>query len=403
MNISKKRVLLFLLGVAVSMVMFIPAFSLGGFPLGYMAIITILLFSLFKRKLQNPFVRYPLLLVWILPITYVLVYSAISQSPNFIQVAARSSMPMLCVLVMVIHIHKEEEFMWFMLGMLPLGTLNAFVALGQYFNYSKIVNFGLIFIDEKQLNLWEVTEGRARVWGIMLRSHIFAYAQALWTFIGFWTLLIFKKDLKWNIFSLLLIGVFIMSCMSVYASGQRTAIWVLFPALLLLFAMTKGINKTVIVLFAAIVIVFFIDVSEFTHRQAFTSRVMALPSFGSEDARIESWRIAWDVISNAPFFGDISAYDHYIGIHNGFLGGWVHFGIFWFLLVVNAYLQTIKYVLQKQNKYFWIRVAGMLLILMCIANTMFHSAIPTLNDMPFLIAVGFMIILLNLKRNTCIT
>jgi hypothetical protein len=116
----------------------------------------------------------------------------------------------------------------------------------------------------------------------------------------------------------------------------------------------------------------------------------------SDAERAASWIEGWRVLEEDPYLG--MAYGSYggrVGIHNAFLGGWARYGMPWLVLVGAAIVLTCWYFLVARTASLQARISAVMFVGIMLANALFHTSAPTLNDMPLLALLGTMLALVS--------
>jgi multisubunit Na+/H+ antiporter MnhF subunit len=80
-----------------------------------------------------------------------------------------------------------------------------------------------------------------------------------------------------------------------------------------------------------------------------------------------------------------------VGIHNALLNGWAMLGIFWLLFFTFPFIGFAFRSLYRKNLPQ--RIVAVSILAIIFLNMMFHSYVPTLNDVVFYIALSMLIVL----------
>jgi len=187
----------------------------------------------------------------------------------------------------------------------------------------------------------------------------------------------------------------VVASLALIMAAQRTIVWTVFPSILVLHILARGVGKTVVI--GGLLVTLFIgyDVADWLLAgNDIVGRLGRFTDRASDEGRIASLKFAIDQIAARPFWGNTRGMGFDIGIHNGFLNGWAKFGILWAAAFAVATYTTIKSVVARSYIPLWCRVGGLLLLGVMLANVMGHTNSPGQDDMTFMIAVGLILALL---------
>jgi hypothetical protein len=382
----------FLIGMAVSTLLTIPAYRPNGVPLCYLALAAALGVSLSLCRLRIPRNAFLLILLWALPAAFAALHGLIFEADNVVQIAARNGAGLLAAIAIVSFARQPHDFLACMFGMLPLMLLDAGIGVGQYYNSAHAFQVAEALTTTAEIrDRFAQHTGNVRIWGVNGFSHSFAYTQTLWAFLACWAVMVVPMRVR---LKLVVTASLLVSVAAVIMTGQRSAVWALLPAICALLVLARGISRITLLLLGIVLGSIAFDISGFVSGE--NTSLVRLWQYrdNSQAVREDSWREAWRVIEADPFWGSaFSDYDHDIAIHNGLLNGWSRFGIFWLFFWLLAAFRTMTEI-NHADTYRWSRWAALLLVGLTLANMMFHTFTPGINDIPFLVCLGMSLALL---------
>jgi hypothetical protein len=324
--------------------------------------------------------RKRLLVIWILPVAYILIHGLIFDSANLLQYGARNGIAMLAGLLVSSVVKKERQLLWLLLGMATIMFLDGIVSLGQYFGVDRA--FVLAEQLSASLDVFKEQARTPRIWGIHSRAHEFAYVQGVWTLLLWWIVLSIQNRRTFQLGLLLLV---VIGFSSTVLSGQRAIVWPLILLMLVLYIFFRGFGRGVAFFSIMVAIVITIDFGTLLNYSAGVLERLTKFNAGNTDAyRFESWRAAVFMLAEDPFLGTASKQADEISIHNGLLNGWVKFGLPWLIFFILALKRTIQN-LWRFPIAIRHRFAALAVVFLMVFYSMFHTHTPGMNDMTFLI------------------
>lgn len=371
------------IGISSSMVICAPTYRPGNIPWAYCLLLLaayffVIRFTLLnKREIESK--RKKILLVWVLPVVYMLSHAYLFNSANVIQYGARNFIPIIGGLIIIKTVETERQLTILLIGLSFFFVFDGIIGIGQYFELDLTKN-----ISERLSESVDLIQSD-RIFGIQIFAHIFAYHQGIWTLIIWWVFLTIEKDslAKYYFFIVFLIGL-----IAVFLSGQRSVAWPIMPLLGTIYFFQKGLSKKLIIALFLISIIFILFLSNpIRYGDGTATRLLDFRANYSDYLRFLTWEQAVTILFEDPLWGSAYVTGVDLPVHNGLLNGWVRFGIIWLFLFFVAIRRTIVEILKYQSSI-GDRVAGLSVLILIIFNSMFHTNNPGKNDMAFYIFVG---------------
>lgn len=330
-----------------------------------------------------------LLLIWILPVSYMLMHALKFHSANILQYSAQNIIPIIAGLIIILSIETDWQLKILLIGLSLFFLIDGILGIGQYFDL-EIANK----ITEKISASVQIVQSE-RICGMQLYAHIFAYHQGIWTLMVWWIFLDLDKNSIVKYYFLIL---FVIGLVAVFLSGQRSVVWPIVPIIIIMYILLKGFNKrsaidiTIASLILISVLTYFLKNSDGT-----AARILSFRVNYSDFLRFLTWEHAVTILYEDPLWGSVYLPDEDLPIHNGLLNGWVRFGIIWLILFIVAIRQTIND-LWKYHSSVRDRLAGLSIISLIIFNSMFHTNTPGKNDMAFYIFLSLIAAMLSKQK-----
>jgi len=391
----------FVLGVVTGLMLVLPYLNLFGAPVAYTATLSIFIVGIVLSK--KPIPGYGKFLIFLLPVAYIYFVGFMNGNFDPVSVILRNGIFLIAAMNLLMHIVNNNVLTKFLLGLGLVALVNSSVAIMQYYDVAGARYASLAFLqlyDAGDLMEQFVESTGLRVFGLQPASHIFAYTSSFLTSVFLLALLFYKSYARLLIASLIFIS--LVLAYSVFLSAQRTAFWPLLIPFGYVFyrLLLRSHSRVIGVFFALTLIALAIWLSG--SDEVFDESVMArlFEGFGQTSAdqvRASTWDAAYAIISADPLFGTgYKSANLDVGIHNAFLNGWAILGIFWVLLFTFPFIWFSFRTLH--GKSVPQRVIAVSILSILFLNMMFHSYVPTLNDIVFFIALSLLIVFQKFAR-----
>jgi hypothetical protein len=389
------RALAFSLGIAVGLVLTVPQIRPFGIPVAYAMLVAVLLWSSLHGLRVPPPVP-PLIAVWAVPVAYAVAHDVSVAAGETLQLFVRNAVALGAAWLLVVTMRDYRRGMATLAGLGLVMLVDSGVGIGQALGAEWAVLAALPFASE-EINA-EVLGGQSvtRSWGIHAYRHMYAYTVSLWVFATFAWLACApstRSRLKPLVVLSLLVGV-----VALVLSGQRSAVGsVLASMVVVVLVMVRSNPRALAALLTLGLLAVAAGLALFADEApAALQRLLSGVDVASDAERAASWIEGWRVLEEDPYLGmAFGSYGGRIGIHNAFLGGWARYGLPWLAVVALAVVLTCWYFLVASKASLPARVAALMFVGIMLANAMFHTSAPTLNDMPFLILLGTMLALVS--------
>jgi hypothetical protein len=378
----------YILGFALALLTIAPVLSIGGVRVAYALVLLLALWRVIAMNVKIP--RTALfMLLWLIPLIYALLIDSFRVGQEGLSLFARGALTLLGAFLLLTDCRDVASLRRAMLGAAPVVAANSVVAILQYFGSAEAIILGALVsgAEGAEAARESMEVGSLRATGLQGASHVFAYIMGVWAFLYSWVVI---RDREFSIANVVIGLVALVALGAATMSAQRSVVWLLVPCVfVLLFLRVPNASRLLVGSIAGVFILFVVGSAELLSESGVLARLANFSGTSGDIERQQTWRHAWLIISEDPFFGRaFGSYDFGRGIHNGFLNGWARYGMVWLLFVLAGLTAYVYAILSKRGNLLD-QFAGGVLFLLVLANAMFHTTAPAIGDMVVFIAFAF--------------